>query len=263
MGSVESKTMASNPQLTMKETRMPPNENVDLNDPRKLQRILPGEIAGVDTWLQRVSDGETADLSIAAQRQVILFVIDGHGDAQSGGRQLELEPLSLFVPMPGAAAELRATTDMVILRIEMDLKPEETARLNPERYPLFQRYAACEKYRDYFKSEKTVSRTLVHPFTLPRFCMGSVETTGPDRIEPHAHPMLDQLFFSFANNNCSLLVDGSHFRFGGNNLLHIPLGSDHGIEAAEGDVVHYLWLDFFEDEAQQQYLVDVHKPVEG
>jgi hypothetical protein len=74
--------------------------------------------------------------------------------------------------------------------------------------------------------------------------------------------MLDQLFFSFEDNDCTLLVDGSEFRYGGNCLLHIPLGSDHGVQADEGDVVNYLWLDFFENAQEMQYLVDVHTPVE-
>jgi hypothetical protein len=106
-----------------------------------------------------------------------------------------------------------------------------------------------------------VSRTLVHPFTLPRFSMGSVETTGPDRIEPHANPMLDQLFFSFAENDCDLLIDVSTFRFGGNRLLHVPLGSDHGTDAQPSDFVHYLWIDFFKKSEDMQYSLDVHKPV--
>lgn len=243
---------------------MPPNETVDLSSTAdsKVVHALPGEIPGVDTWLVTLPAGQEADLSISPDRQVIHFIVQGTGSVRTEGGPVELEPMSLFVPRPGAAADVTASQDMVFLKIAMDLRPDETTNLKEAVYPMFVRYAECEKYRDYFKSEKTVSRTLVHPFTLPRFCMGSVETTGPDRIEPHAHPMLDQLFFSFSNNDCSLLVDGESFRYGGNNLLHIPLGSDHGVDAREGDVVHYLWLDFFEDEKEQQYLVEVHKPVE-
>src|SRR3546814_3765715 len=127
--------------------------------------------------------------------------------------------------------------------------------------PSVQDYAASPQYRDYFKSEKTISRTLVGPHVLPRFCMGSVESIGPDRIEPHAHPMLDQLFFSFAENDITLLIDGQRHALGGSTLLHIPLGSDHGVDVSPGKRMHYLWLDFFQRHQDMDYIAEVHKDV--
>lgn len=224
--------------------------------------LLAGEIAGVETSLVRIPAGETADLKSPPDRQHIVFVISGTGRMLAVSAQHELIAKDLFAAQPGTPAAFYADTDASLLLIAMDLHPEEAANPRTELYPVVRRYAECEKYRDYFKTPKTVSRTLVHPFTLPRFSMGSVETTGPDRIEPHAHPMLDQHFFSFADNRCTLLVDGERHPFGGNRLLHVPLGSEHGIEAVPGDVVNYLWIDFFAKSEDMQYLVEVHKPVE-
>lgn len=241
----------------------PPNEDDTFAPVSQVQErsVLAGEISGVSTFILEVPAGQEADLTTDALCQGVYFLIRGNGHAESQGNSTKLESMTLYVARPGEAAAWRSDEHSILLKVLMELRDEEKGGLRPEVYPLVQPYGACEKYRDYFKSEKTTSRTLVHPFTLARFAMGSVETRGPDRIEPHAHPMLDQLFYSFEENDCTLLIDGESYRYRGNNLLHIPLGSDHGVDAAEEDVVHYLWIDFFEDEKEQQYLVEVHKPV--
>ncbi|MBM4153210.1 MAG: hypothetical protein FJ220_06790 [Kiritimatiellaceae bacterium] len=225
------------------------------------QQILPNEIKGAETFMLSLQRGNGLDTTSLPGHQIILLIISGEAVANSQNQSFTLTRRSLFAAKPGEFAALTATTDCKILKIQMELYPEEKVNIQHALYPMVRHYAACEKYRDYFKSEKTVSRTLVHPFTLPRFCMGSVETTGIDRIEPHAHAMLDQLFYSFEDNSCDLLIDDASYRFEGNRLLHIPLGSAHGVQANPGDVVNYIWIDFFESSAAMQYLVDVHKPV--
>jgi hypothetical protein len=247
----------------MKHVKAPASETLADETSRPGEHeLLPGEIPGTATFSIQMRSGEHRDGSVNVERQVIYFLIRGKAAVTTEGKELSLEDMTLFVPCPGEAVTLVSLTNTHWLAIRMDLRPEESEHLPRHLYPMTRRYQECEKYRDYFKSEKTVSRTLVEPFSLPRFCMGSVETTGPDRIEPHAHPMLDQLFNSFPENDCTLLVDGASFRYGGNCLLHIPLGSDHGVQADTGDVVHYLWIDFFEKAEEMQYLVEVHKPVE-
>lgn len=247
-------------------TPAPKSENltlsVDGKSPRSRQ-ILPNEIKGVATHLVTVPAGAKFDAASSIKQQVIYFVVEGAGTFIIDNLSRALNRLTLFVAKPGAPAEFVASANSCLLQIRMDLRQEEFSKLNESYYPIVRPYTDCERYRDYFKSEKTVSRTLVHPFTLPRFSMGSVETTGPDRIQSHSHPMLDQLFFSFVENDCDLLVNGDSFRFGGNCLLHIPLGSDHGVDAKPGDTVHYLWVDFFDKSEDMQYLVDVHKPVKA
>lgn len=224
--------------------------------------MLPGEIPGVKVDVVEVQTGSSILLhSGSGKKQFIGFLLQGTGAIVDDEGTIVIEGKTLFAPHPKNAPVFTATRDTQWLTITMDLHSDDFLAIEKMKYPLISRYQECEKYRDYFKSEKTVSRTLVHPFTLPRFCMGSVETRGEDRIEPHAHPMLDQLFYSFPENKCTLLIDGEKYPFGGDTLLHIPLGSDHGIESREGDVVHYLWIDFFEKAEEMEYLVKIHKPV--
>jgi len=225
------------------------------------RQILANEMKGVATHLVTAPAGARFDAASARTQQAVYFLVEGAGTFKADATEKAANRLTLFVARPGGAAEFVAGENSCLLQILMDLHADEAAHPNEKVYPIVKDYQECEHYRDYFKSEKTVSRTLIAPFTLPRFSMGSVETTGPDRIEPHAHPVLDQLFFSFKENNCDLLIDGASFRFEGNWILHIPLGSEHGVDAKPGETVHYLWIDFFEKSEDMQYLVDVHKPV--
>ncbi|GAB1855471.1 hypothetical protein MHTCC0001_03050 [Flavobacteriaceae bacterium MHTCC 0001] len=243
----------------------PVNITVDFDEvkEKKSLSVLPNEIKGVETeFLFFDSKKSPLSIQVPLEKQYIYIALKGAGSIEYNNEGIKVSDKSLFVPKPGTEFKLNCDSDCTFILFKYNLKEEEIANLDDTEYPVHIQYEACEKYRDYFKSEKTVSRTLVHPFVLPRFSLGSVETTGVDRVEPHAHPILDQYFFSFPENQCTLLVDGEEFPYGPNNLLHIPLGSDHGVDAKEGDVVHYLWVDFFENQEDQQYLVDVHKPVE-
>ena len=96
---------------------------------------------------------------------------------------------------------------------------------------------------------------------IPRFAIGSVESYGYDYVKPHAHPMLDQFFFSFPENDMDVIINGEHIPMGGNMILHIPLGSDHGVEVTEGKHMHYIWIDFLPDnDLGLKRLDDRHKP---
>ncbi|MCX5580064.1 hypothetical protein [Kaistia terrae] len=224
--------------------------------------LLPGEIPGVQVKLHRVGKDE---LTVRGDRLqlVVLFLISGTATIRSGSASAQFADKTCYVARPGEDIVIRATGSTEVLEVDWALTEQDYARVDLAggQFPMVQPYADSPQYRDYFKSEKTISRTLVGPHVLPRFCMGSVESIGPDRIEPHAHPMLDQLFFSFAENDIVLLIDGQRHALGGSTLLHIPLGSDHGVEVPPGQRMHYLWLDFFQRHEDMDYIAEVHKDV--
>lgn len=228
------------------------------------QHLLPGEIPGAEVRHHALPAGAELLLPPLADRLRVLFLVAGRVRlTDAGGAVTRLDGQACHVPLPGSGLRAAADESAELLEILWALTPEEFAFVERDGgpLPLTQVYSECEQYRDYFKSEKTISRTIVAPHVLPRFCMGSVESRGPDRIEPHAHPMLDQFFYGFAENQIELLVDGERHAMGGNLLLHVPLGSDHGVEVPPGKRMHYLWIDFFADGRDMDYIVDVHKPV--
>ena len=115
-------------------------------------------------------------------------------------------------------------------------------------------YAAAPTYSEAFKSASTVSRTLVPRGAVPRFAAGSVQAAGPDAVGEHAHPMLEQLFLGLPGCAATVTADGAEARLGAWTLLHVPLGSTHGVRAGAGEAMHYVWLDLFRDLEGERWL---------
>jgi hypothetical protein len=42
-------------------------------------------------------------------------------------------------------------------------------------------------------------------------------------------------------------------------VLHIPLGSEHGVWVEQGKLMHYLWIDMFLTKQGTQWIADMHK----
>lgn len=240
----------------------PHAESVAANAASGSHPLLPGEIAGVQVAHHRLDKG-TLTLRGDRLQLVVLFLLAGAATIRSDGASARFADKTCYVARPGDNTHIEVDRHAEVLEVDWALTEEDYGRVDLAgmAFPIVQDYAASPQYRDYFKSEKTISRTLVGPHVLPRFCMGSVESIGPDRIEPHAHPMLDQLFFSFAENDITLLIDGERHALGGSTLLHIPLGSDHGVDVSPGKRMHYLWLDFFQRHEDMDYIAEVHKDV--
>ncbi|MCK5367129.1 MAG: hypothetical protein KAQ62_01210 [Cyclobacteriaceae bacterium] len=117
----------------------------------------------------------------------------------------------------------------------------------------------CPTYKEDIKSEKTLSRMILPDGMVPRFCMGSVETKGPDEVTEHHHLMLDQLFFGLPGCQCNCHADSDSALLTENVLLHIPLGSMHSISVSEGNKLAYIWMDFFLTLEGQQYMGKQHQ----
>ena len=221
--------------------------------------MLVGEIEGARTNYHRLVEGTRLDLAANRSELTVLFLLSGAATLASADYIARFDHKVAFVQKPGIAASVTTYGPTELLEIGWALYDDDN--LGDTQYPLVQVYKDCPQYRDYFKSDKTISRTIVGPHVLPRFCMGAVQSYGPDRIEPHAHPMLDQLFFSLPENDIDLLIDDERHNLGGNTLLHIPLGSNHGVDVADGKAMHYIWIDFFQNRSDMDYIASVHKDV--
>lgn len=191
----------------------------------------------------------------------VLFLAEGEAVFLLGKSQIEFFESAVIVPGPHATIEIDAKLGTKILEIDWILPEDEFFEYSEREADvlLAMRYEDAEKYREVCKSAKTTNRLLVPPRLIPRFSMGSVETSGNDRIDKHAHPMLEQYFFGLGKNNCELLVNHSSISFGENTLVHIPLGSNHGIKSNGQQIVQYLWIDFLLDNSGLEYLDKAHE----
>jgi hypothetical protein len=144
------------------------------------------------------------------------------------------------------------------ITIMLNEKEFDSVRLQTGKLPYFVDYTKCAEYKESIKSPKTTSRTILPENIIPRFCLGSVETTGPDTVGAHAHPMLEQLFFGLPHNDCVVKADEAVTTFKENTLLHIPLGSTHGVTVEEGRILYYIWMDLFRSQDDMSYIRENH-----
>ena len=117
----------------------------------------------------------------------------------------------------------------------------------------------CTVYTEDIKSARTINRMILPEGLVPRFAMGSVETEGPDEVREHSHPMLDQLFLGLSSCNCICYADGEQTILSENMLLHIPLGSRHAVSVSKGNILAYIWMDFFLTLEGEKYMGEQHQ----
>ena len=229
-------------------------------------RTLPmcsGQIPGAQPYHVSVPKGETYLLPKDEAHYNIFILVEGECTLISGECTREFDKRVSFVPAPEKDMALVAKTDLQLVRIAWDITDVDV-KLREEyctEFPLVVVYAESIQYVDPNKSPKTISRMMIPHKMIPRFALGSVESYGYDYVRPHAHPMLDQFFFSFPENNMSLIINGEYIPMGGNEIVHIPLGAEHGVEVTGSDHMHYMWIDFLPDnEAGLKRLNASHKP---
>ena len=164
----------------------------------------------------------------------------------------------------GAGYEIRAgdMQELHFLRIRKHLNKKDirviTEKPGDHNFLYSKPFSACPVYTEDIKSEKTVNRMMLPEGLVPRFCMGSVETTGPDEVGEHDHPMLDQVFLGQQGCRCTVHADGKKRILTEDMLLHVPLGSKHSVTVEKGDKLSYIWMDFFLSLEGQKYMEEQH-----
>jgi hypothetical protein len=221
--------------------------------------LLAGEIPGASVFHHTIPAGDGIHFPAAAAFLRILFLCDGKADFSSEGTTAAYNEKAVFIGSPKNAVDVAAHDNSHLLEIQWILRPADQKEIDAAVFPYTLRYRDAIQYRDPFKSEKTISRAIVPHRVLPRFALGSVETYGDDLIGKHEHPLLDQFFFSFPENDMDLLLDDLVYPMKGNMLVHIPLGCDHGVSVKAHQCAHYLWIDFIGGEDGLVYLDAVHK----
>jgi quercetin dioxygenase-like cupin family protein len=235
--------------------------------------ILPNEIRGLATTVHALAAAAPA-LSLPplpALDSRILLVLSGRGSATAAsGWTARFDcagGAATIVLAPGAGAAVSLAPDgaaLAVLELVVTGAPGDAAAQAAAAargaVPAALAYTAATRYTEPCKSAATVSRTLVPRGTVPRFAMGSVEARGPDAVAPHAHPMLEQLFLGLAGCDATVDADGATAALRAGTLLHVPLGSTHGVRVEAGRTLHYVWIDLFHDAAGEAWL-EGHKDV--
>ena len=216
--------------------------------------VLPGEIAGMDVHAHCV--GPAAPLAVPRRpgRLGVFLATGGAGSLAVAGAEYAVDEVAVLVPPPDytevvltCAAGAGAAGPLCVLELSLELDAEDRRELAGRAEPFFARYSECPVYQQSFKSAKSTSRFIVPGGTVPRLAMGSVQAPGPDEVGLHKHPMLDQLFFGLPGTTTKVVADGVECTLRGHELMHIPLGSEHGASVGAGDELHYIWIDRYID----------------
>lgn len=149
----------------------------------------------------------------------------------------------------------------LIIRKQLNDKDSVEIEKEPEKHSelYFKAFSECPTYTEEIKSPKTLNRMILPERIVPRFCIGTVETAGPDEVGAHEHPMLEQLFLGLPGCECTVYADDASILLSENMIVHIPPGSMHSVKVAEGDKLSYVWLDFFKTIEGQDYIGEQHR----
>lgn len=202
-----------------------------------------------------------------AAKAVVWLIVQGTGTMRTRGQAFPVEEETIARAPQGWDWRIEAApgTALRLLRVTRDLTSADMEELKKfaqfQAAPHVKRFKECTPYGEAIKSPKTVSRTLLPENYVPRMAMGTVETSGPDQVGAHRHPMLEQLFLGLRGNDITVSADADRANLTGYSILHIPLGSNHGAEVAGGRKLHYVWMDFFMDKSGQEWL-KMHKPLD-
>jgi len=223
--------------------------------------VLPDEVKGLVTSFVALPENQAYQAEIKEDTGLVYLFTGGMGRVEQGDNSWEITEIALFVPLPGGPFKITAANqrlDVLELAVAFSAEDRELYQENKHKIQSFQTYSSCGTYKERIKSARTISRTLLPEYTFPRLCIGSVETTGPDQVAAHQHPMLEQLFYGLKDNCCTVRADQQAVAFTERQLIHIPLGSNHGVEVSAGKKLHYIWIDLFKHQKGMEWIAQQH-----
>ncbi len=195
----------------------------------------------------------------------VLLSIDGNAALKIAGKRHIMQKNYIAKIPFNTAYELEVEQGDVfyclLIRKQLDERDYVEIEKEPEKHRelYFKAFSECPVYTEEIKSPKTLNRMILPERLVPRFCIGTVETTGPDEVGAHSHPMLEQLFLGLPGCRCTVYADEASIVLTENMIIHIPLGSMHSVKVAEGDKLSYVWLDFFKTIEGQDYISEQHQ----
>lgn len=232
-----------------------------------IEEMLPGEIADLNIEHIAIAGPQEKTIQLANENVEMFIFIKGNGTLIADTNLFQLVPESITIPFKYNSVSINVPEgeELHFVRFSKKLSEQDIEDLkefpDENKYDLFfTRFEDCEPYTEKIKSPNTISRTVLPEDIIPRVALGTVEASGPDEVGAHEHAMLDQLFLGLTDNDIVVHADGASAEFKEYSLLHIPLGSSHGVTVGENKIMYYLWMDFFITKEGQEWL-KTHKPV--
>ncbi len=230
--------------------------------------ILEDEIKGIH--VEQISlTGKNAILDKTSEGyKTIYLFFKGNGNVNAAKKDYTIVPETILLPNNLKEITVQTAENDTLHYLKIWSKLTEQDLLDLKEFPkentqnvYYKKFTDCEAYTEPIKSPNTVSRTILPNKYIPRIAMGTVQTKGPDKVDPHEHGMLEQLFLGLADNDVIVYADEASVAMPEFSLLHIPLGSSHSVTVDDNKVMYYVWMDFFLDKKGEEWL-NTHKKIE-
>ena len=223
--------------------------------------ILENEIDGIKVDHIALTGDVAREEKMDGAHKFIYLFIKGQGKAVADKENYTIVPETILLPNSVQSVSIRAAKNDTLhfLKISSALTEQDRIELKDfpkenTQKPYFKKFIDCEPYTEPIKSPNTVSRTVLPNKFIPRIAMGTVETTGPDKVDAHEHGMLEQLFLGLTDNDVVVYADDAQINFPAYSILHIPLGSSHSVSVDKEKKMYYMWMDFFLDSKGEEWL---------
>ena len=229
------------------------------------KEILPGEIEGVDIEFFIIKGSSMISEAGSENYYDIILSLDGDLFIEMERKKYKAgSPYIVRMPYNKDYLVYNNGNEQVAflrLRKSLDVHDRNLIFKNIKEHSdiFIKALVDCPVYTEEIKSSKSLNRILLPEGKVPRLCIGYVETSGPDTVAEHEHPMLDQLFLGMKECNCICKADDSSELLRENMILHIPLGSKHSVTVEENCKLAYIWLDFFLTIEGQKYIRTQHQ----
>ncbi len=242
-----------------------------LTDGKQIERetLLPGDISELNVEHITLAGPISYTEKTIENHETILIFIKGKGNLIVDNKSYTIVPETIALPFANSKVIINVSKGDTLHIVQMHKALSEQDVLDIKSYPLenrkgiyFTSFEDCEAYTEKIKSPNTVSRTVLPKDHIPRVAMGTVKTKGPDAVGAHEHPMLDQLFLGLAGSNVTVFADDASTQFKEFELLHIPIGSSHGVSVENNETMYYLWMDFFLTKQGEEWL-KTHKKIKN
>lgn len=223
--------------------------------------ILENEIGGITvTQITLTGDEVKKEFQDDNYRDIYLFV-KGNGIVKANNKTFDIVPETVLVQNEINNISIIAAKNDTLHFLKIVSELTEQDKLDLKEFPkentqeiYFRKFTDCEAYTEPIKSPNTISRTIFPNKYIPRIAMGTVQAPGPDKVDPHEHAMLEQLFLGLSGNNVTVYADQAQVNLPSYSLLHIPLGSSHSVKVDQDKKMYYIWMDFFLDKKGEEWL---------
>ncbi|UXP31133.1 hypothetical protein N6H18_12315 [Reichenbachiella agarivorans] len=236
-------------------------------NPYSSSSILQGEINGINIEHITINGKQVIKEQTQVGHKTIYLFFKGNGTVVAAKENYEIVPETILLPNSLPVITVKTNKKDTLHYLKISSKLTEQDLLDLKEFPTentqnvyYAKFTDCEPYTEAIKSPNTVSRTILPNKYIPRIAMGTVQTKGPDKVDPHEHPMLEQLFLGLTDNDVIVYADDAQVDFPQYSLLHIPLGSSHSVTVDENKIMYYVWMDFFMDKKGEEWL-NTHKAI--